>query len=446
MKFISNSNDLSRFLEIPIAKNIPLRSISLDSRTIKKGALFFAIKGKNFNGNHFVDIAFNKGASIIIADDKKFLKTKNNRIIYVKNTIQALKKISENIIKSYDGKTIAITGSSGKTSTTNIVASTLKSSSQTLKNFNNEIGMPISLMNASKKSKNIVLEIGASKLKDIHYLSNIIKPHIGVITNIGKSHLEMLKNIEGVLKAKSELVSNIKRNGYLVVPNENMKNLNFWKNIRSDIQIITFGMDKSADFYPKKIKFNKNKMNFYIASTYMKEDLKITTSLNGEHNIKNILTSFAVNYCLGNTNNFFINVLKNDAIKEMRQIKSKWLRGSLLIDDTYNANPDSTRKSIDLLSMYKKRTILVLGDMLELGKYKKKYHKEIGEYAKNRGINILLGFGDLTKNTINSFGKGGLFFKQEEDLKRFLKENVTAKDVILIKGSRGMTMERFINV
>ena len=98
MKFISNSNDLSRFLEIPIAKNIPLRSISLDSRTIKKGALFFAIKGKNFNGNHFVDIAFNKGASIIIADDKKFLKTKNNRIIYVKNTIQALKKISENII------------------------------------------------------------------------------------------------------------------------------------------------------------------------------------------------------------------------------------------------------------------------------------------------------------------------------------------------------------
>ena len=97
-------------------------------------------------------------------------------------------------------------------------------------------------------------------------------------------------------------------------------------------------------FYPKKIKFGKNKMNFYIASRYIKEDLKITTSLNGEHNIKNILTSFAVNYCLGNTNNFFINVLKNDAIKEMRQIKSKWIRGSLLIDDTYNANPDSTRK------------------------------------------------------------------------------------------------------
>ena len=112
MKFISNSNDLSRFLEIPIAKNIPLRSISIDTRTIKKGALFFAIKGKNFNGNHFVDIALNKGASIIIVDDKKFLKTRNNRIIYVKNTIQALKKISENIIKSYDGKTIAITGSS----------------------------------------------------------------------------------------------------------------------------------------------------------------------------------------------------------------------------------------------------------------------------------------------------------------------------------------------
>jgi UDP-N-acetylmuramoyl-tripeptide--D-alanyl-D-alanine ligase len=168
--------------------------------------------------------------------------------------------------------------------------------------------------------------------------------------------------------------------------------------------------------------------------------------MSGEHNICNILTSYAVSFCLGNNSNYFINALKKELIKDTRQIKSKWLNGSLLIDDTYNANPDSAKKSIDLLCNYKERKILVFGDMLELGRFRKNYHKKIGEYAKSNGIDIMLGFGDLTLNSTKSFGKNGIFFKKEEDLKKYLKENVRSKDVILIKGSRGMRMERFINV
>ena len=160
--------------------------------------LFIAINGINFNGNDFVEDAFKKGASIAIVDDKRFLKTNDKRIIYVKNSIQALKKISKSIIRSYQGKIICITSSNGKTSTTNIIASVLNSSSKTISNFNNEIGVPLSIMNASSKSKNIVLEIGASKFNDINYLSKIIQPSIGVITNIGNSHLDTLKNIDGV--------------------------------------------------------------------------------------------------------------------------------------------------------------------------------------------------------------------------------------------------------
>lgn len=446
MKFISNSNDLSQYLDIPIIKNIPLKSISIDTRTLKKHSLFIAIKGKNFDGNNFVDKAFKKGASIALVDDKKFLNSKNKRIVYVGNTILSLKKISKNIISAYQGSVIAITGSNGKTTTTNILGSTLKASSKTLKNYNNEIGMPLSIMHASIKSKNLVLEIGASKPNDINYLSKIIKPDIGVITNIGSSHLEVLRNIEGVLKVKSELIPNIKKNGYLVVPSENKKHLNFWKKIRSDINFVTFGIKKDADFYPRKLKHHKDGMSFSIASPYLKKDLDIITSLEGEHNVKNILASFAVNFIIGNSNDFFVAAFKNNAVKNIRQSKSKWLKGSLLIDDTYNANPDSSKKSIDLLSNYKKRTVLVLGDMLELGKYEKKMHKEIGNYAKSKKIDLLIGFGKLTKYSVDAYGKKGVFFDNEKDLKSFLKENICSSDVILIKGSRGMKMERFINV
>ena len=446
MKFISSSNDLSVYLDLNIAKGIPIKNISTDTRTIKKESLFIAIKGDKFDGNDFVEEAFKKGASLAIADNKKLLKIRNKKIVYVKNTIGALKKISENIIKKYSGNVIAITGSNGKTTTTNIIANSLNNTSKTIGNYNNEIGMPLSIINASPKSKNIIIEIGAAKAGDIDYLSRILNPFIGVITNIGNSHLETLKNINGVLKVKSEIVNNIKKGGYLIVPNENKKHLNYWKLIRDDINIYSFGMTKSADFFASDIRVKKEGMHFKISSKLIDKDIQIKTSLEGEHNIKNILSSFVTHYCLDNNINNFALKLNSNKIKNVRQIKSKWLKGSTLIDDTYNANPDSSKKSIDLLSKYKKNTILVIGDMLELGKYKKKLHKEVGEYAKANGINIVLGFGELTKETIKAFGKKGIFFDNEESLKSYLIKNITSKDVILIKGSRGMKMERFINV
>ena len=446
MKFISSSNDLSVYLDLNIAKGIPIKNISIDTRTIKKDSLFIAIKGDKFDGNDFVQEAFEKGASLAIADNKKFLKIRNKKIVYVKNTIGALKKISENIIKKYGGNVIAITGSNGKTTTTNIIANSLNNTSKTIGNYNNEIGMPLSIINASPKSKNIIIEIGAAKAGDIDYLSKILNPFIGVITNIGNSHLETLKNINGVLKVKSEIVNNIKKGGYLIVPNENKKHLSYWKLIRDDINIYSFGMTKSADFFASDIRVKREGMHFKISSKLIDKDIQIKTSLEGEHNIKNILSSFVTHYCLDNNINNFALKLNSNKIKNVRQIKSKWLKGSTLIDDTYNANPDSSKKSIDLLSKYKKNTILVIGDMLELGKYKKKLHKEVGEYAKANGINIVLGFGELTKETIKAFGKKGIFFDNEESLKSYLIKNITSKDVILIKGSRGMKMERFINV
>jgi UDP-N-acetylmuramoyl-tripeptide--D-alanyl-D-alanine ligase len=447
MKFINNSYDLTRYLGIPVKKNIDIKSISTDTRSIKKGALFIAIKGDFFNGNDYVENAISQKACLVITDDKKFKDSKNKKIIYVNNSILALRKISRNIIKDYSGNIIGITGSNGKTSTTNIIANSLKSCSSTLKNFNNEIGVPLSIMSANRKSKNLVIEMGAAKLNDINYLSSFLRPNIGVITNIGNSHLQSLKNIRGVFKVKSELITNIKKGGCLVVPNDNKSHLKLWKIIRNDIDIITFGLKPSADFYPSDIKYSLEKTQFYICSKKYKVKLKVATKLAGEHNVKNILASFAVSFFLNKPSQIFADSLnkKLDLITT-RQKHSKWLKNSLLIDDTYNANPDSVKKSIDLLTSTNKRKVFVLGDMLELGRFRKKMHKDIGKYAAFKKIDIFLGFGNLTKYSVESFGKKGFFFKNEDDLRKYLRENINSKDVVLLKGSRGMKMERFINV
>ncbi len=446
MKFITNTSDLAKFLNKKIKFNALIKSISTDTRSLKKNSLFIAIKGDNFDGNDFVDEALSKGSNIIIADNKRFKNNKDKRIIWVNDSIKALKTISNNIIKDYGGNVIAITGSNGKTTTTNIIGKTLKNNSKTLKNFNNEIGMPLSLMNASSKSKNLIFEIGASKLNDIDYLSKILQPNVGLITNIGNSHLESLKNIDGVFKVKSEIVKNIKKNGFLVVPNDNKKHLNKWKKMRSDITTISFGMKDDSDFYPIDVKIKQNGLSFLVSSRLLEKPIKISSSLEGVHNVKNILSACAVHYCLGQNLQDFSKLISLSKLDNLRQVKYKWLKGSTLIDDSYNANPDSTKKSIDLLSNYNKKTVLLLGDMLELGRYKNKLHKEVGEYAKSKGISKLIAFGNLTRHSIDGFGKNGIFFNDETKLKNYLRKNITSKNVILIKGSRGMKMERFIDV
>ena len=446
MKFINNSNDLAKLLNIKIAKDIKISNVSTDTRDLKPESLFFAIKGQKFNGNDYVENALKKGACLVITDSKRFKSSNKKRIIYVNNTVGSLRKIAKNILKSFKGNVIGITGSNGKTTTTKIISSVLNKSSGTLKNYNNEIGMPLSIINANPKAKHLVIEMGAAKPKDIQYLSSVLKPNIGLITNIGNSHLEKLKNIEGVLKVKSELISNIRKDGYLIVPNENSKYLSFWRSLRNDINVVTFGMKKSADFYPEEIQYSLNESKFRIKSKKYNTNIQIETSLSGEHNLRNILASYAVSYIVKNSDEIFSTKLKNNLDSIIRQKQSKWLRGSVLIDDTYNANPESVKKALDLLATSSKRKIVVLGDMLELGRLGKQMHKDVGKYAATKKIDIFLGFGDLTKYAVEGFGKDGIFFNDEILLKEFLKKNIQSKDVVLIKGSRGMKMERYIDV
>ena len=446
MKFISNTNDIRHHLGIK-NESYPasIRNITFDSRKVKKSSFFICLKGENSDGNEFIDEALKKGASLILSNRKK-LAENNKKIIYTPNTIKALRKISESIINSFSNNRIGITGSNGKTTTTKIITKTLFNSSATIKNFNNEIGMPLSIMNARMNAKNLVIEMGAAKFKDIDYLSSILKPNIGIITNIGHSHLENLKNTEGVLKVKSELVSNITKGGHLIVPANNENHLSYWKKIRRDIDLITFSAYKNADFIAKNIKESNAGMSFLIHSKNYDVNVDIKTDLSGMHNVENILAAYIVNFLTQKNNKFFQKKMSLIDRYTSRQRKLDWINKSMLIDDSYNANPDSVKKSLELLSKYKERKLFIMGDMLELGKQSTSYHKQIGKYAADMGIDIVLAFGDHTRHSVNEFGKNGFFFECEKELKDFINNNVKSKDIVLLKGSRGMKMERFINV
>ena len=443
MKFISSTNDIRKYLGLKLKKNIKFKNISIDTRTIKKDSLFIALRGGNFNGNKFIEKAFSSGAIAVLCSDKSYIN--KNNVIYVPSVRKALSKISSEIASDFKGKKILITGSNGKTSTTNIISKSLPKCSSTIKNFNNEIGLPISIMSSKKDSKYMVLEAGAAKKGDIKYLSKIVKPDIGIITNIGNSHLEKLINIEGVFKVKSELIRNIRKGGALIVPND-VNYLQRWKNMAKGIKVIP--VPKKFITKNEKISKDKKVMTFDIIKSCSDDKkskaVSISSSLLGKHNIQNILVCYTCLNVLGESNSKMLKSLKNISSSISRQRILSWRNKSTLIDDTYNANPESVKRSIDVLSEFSGRKIFIFGDMFELGRFRKKLHVEIGSYAKNSKIDILITFGELSKFASSGFQKKSYNFYNEEQLEAFIANFIKKNDIVLIKGSRGMKMERFI--
>ena len=443
MKFISSTNDIRKYLGLKPKKNIKFRNISIDTRNIKKDSLFIALRGENFNGNKFIEKAFSSGAIAVLCSDKSYIN--KNNVIYVPSVRKALSKISSEIASDFKGKKILITGSNGKTSTTNIISKSLPKCSSTIKNFNNEIGLPISIMSSKKDSKYMVLEAGAAKKGDIEYLSKIVKPDIGIITNIGNSHLEKLINIEGVFKVKSELIKNIRKGGTLIVPND-MNYLQRWKNMAKGISVVP--VPKKFIAKNEKILKDKKVMTFDIIKSCNDDKkskaISISSSLLGKHNVQNILVCHTCLNVLGESNLKMLKSLKNISSSISRQRILSWRNKSTLIDDTYNANPESVKRSIDVLSEFSGRKIFIFGDMFELGRFRKKLHIDIGSYAKNSKIDILITFGELSKFASSGFQKKSYNFYNEVQLKAFIADFIKKNDIVLIKGSRGMKMERFI--
>jgi UDP-N-acetylmuramoyl-tripeptide--D-alanyl-D-alanine ligase len=446
MKLIKNTQDLLTSLKLDAKSGLPIRNFQIDSRKVTKNSVFFGLTGLKEDGSLYANDAIRKGASLAIVKESKILNSsaKSSKIILVKSPEKCLIESARIAMGRYKGNVIGVTGSNGKTTTKNILKNCIKNSYATFQNYNNEIGLPLCALELDSKNTAAIFEMGAAKLGDIDLLSKIIKPNIGIITHIGHSHLDGLNSVRGVLEVKSELISNIKKDGIAIVPDG--KYLNHWKKMRDDISFYTFGKKSSASYFPSQIQMTKQGLSFFIESIHLKKRIQIKTKLLGMHNVLNILASFAAIHAAQLNIEEFVDGLRGLLNPPQRLELKTWAQQSQVIDDTYNANPDSMRAALDVLCQFQGRKVAILGDMAELGRYRKKLHIGLGDYAKIHGVDILLGYGDLIRHTAFAFGDNGFFFNDKIELIDFLKKNLVGKENILLKGSRSMRMEEILDL
>ncbi len=428
----------------------PVSSVSIDSRSIRKNSLFIAVKGENFDGHDFVREAVKKGASSVIISEKKYklFADLNIPVITVKDTVKALGDAAKLWRKKLDTKIIGITGSAGKTTTKEILAALLSEKykvNKTTGNNNNHIGVPLTILSTNRRHDYLVLELGTNHFGEIAYTADIASPDFALITNIGNSHLEFLKNKNGVLKEKAALFnSTAGKNGVIFINNDDALLKNEMKSYGNKI---TFGFLNGSNIKGEIGGFNNNGQTL-MNIRYGKKTITQSLPLYGEQNAKNYLASVAVALKAGmNKSEISAGTLKLKPAD--KRLNVKVLRNFILIDDTYNANPDSTRLALELLHKIKKyeNKIAVLGDMLELGKQGVRLHKQLAAVIKKNKIDSVYLTGKLMKHLAGELKKTKTefkYFKDRNDLKDFLSGLDIKNSVVLVKGSRGMRMEDFV--
>ncbi|MDV3426783.1 MAG: UDP-N-acetylmuramoyl-tripeptide--D-alanyl-D-alanine ligase [Bacillota bacterium] len=419
--------------------------VFIDSRKKARDGIFFGLKGEKVNGSKYAAMASENGASLVIIDEMTadIEKVKDySSVILVKDAKEALK----NLAKYYRGclkiKVVGITGSNGKTSTKDLAAAVLSSRFKVLKtegNFNNEIGLPLTVFKLDNSYDAAVLEMGMSNLGEIHSLTDIARPDIGIITNIGVSHLQNLKTRENILKAKLEITDFFKKENTLIINGDN----DLLKDYTDDkFSIIKAGKEKYNNIYADDIKLLENGVSFSVYEDGKYMDRVFIDSL-GEHSVTNSILAAALGRKMGLTYTEIKKGLKNSDKTKMRlEVIDK--TNYKIVNDCYNASPDSMKAAIDVIKSFKGRKIAVLGTMLELGENSGKMHREVGRYAKENGADMLLATGDFKDEYFNGFGNGCYTFSNKSDLALFLKDNISQDDVILIKASRGMKFETII--
>lgn len=429
-----------------------LHSVSIDTRTIKKGSLFVAIKGEKYDGHAFVSQAINKGAGAVVINRntlKKFDKV-TIPIITVADTKKALGDLAQLWRMKLNAKVIALTGSNGKTTTKEIVVSLLGQKYRvvgTKDNNNNDIGVPLSIFQADAETEMLVLELGTNHFDEIAYTAEIAQPDLALITNIGESHLEYLKNLEGVLSEKKALLSFTYKRGGEVLINSDDTFLSPLTKEFPDSQ--TFGFKKKATVLGKILSTDLNgKTRLQVTSNGKVKEF--TLPLYGESNAKNILAAVAIVLNCGLNLTDIQKGLKNVTPAKQRADVTTFEK-LILIDDTYNANPLSMRAAFDLLGRINKfaRKIAILGDMFELGREAVSMHKGLAQYILKNKIKEIYLTGSLMKNLFTELKNSGInvnYFKDREKLTDYLKSNNLMNSTVLVKGSRGMKMEEFVTI
>lgn len=432
-------------------KDTRVAGLSIDSRTLKRQEAFLAIKGSNFNGHDFISAAIKKGSPCIIkqADEKKAVG-KSVALIEVGDTQKALGELACFWRNKFNIPVIALTGSNGKTTVKEMIARVLSAQYSVLKNEgtkNNQLGLPLTLLKLEPKHNLAVLELGTNHPGEIEYLAKICQPNIGIITNIGPAHLEYLKNLAGVLKEKYALIDNLNRPRLAILNADDALLKTKIKQKRNREIIFTYGMKNQSEFFASGISLKRGSLKFKLNNKY-KFELKTPAC----HNISNALAAIAVGRLFGMSYSKIKQALSNFEFIPGR-LKIITLNQVKFIDDTYNSNPFSFTQALEVLDSFRNsgRKILVMGDMLELGSQKEKFHRQAG-YQVAGACDVLVAVGRLSRLSAESARGAGLGAKMiftcdsSSEAREVLFNRISPDkdDVVLVKGSRLMKMEEVL--
>jgi len=426
-----------------------VKSVCVDSRVLKRGEFFFALKGKNFDGHDFIKNAVEREAGGIVysKEDADFAKPfpKFPSIIKVSDTLAALAALAKAYRARFPKiKVTGITGSNGKTTTKEMLVSILKRKFSTAfnkGNFNNRIGLPLSVLNLNKENAHAVFEMGTSEFGEIKILADIVSPDAAIITNIGLAHLETFKNPEGVFKEKRALFERVSNDGFAVINNDDKILKEMPRKAYS--KTITFGLYGGADVYAKNIALLDGEQSFELHAG--SKSALINTPVKGKFNVYNALAAAAAAYGHGMSLEDIKAGIENFEPPSMRLETRVLKNGITLINDAYNANPSSMKESVlaAVESYADKDVYLVLGDMAELGEKAGEHHAQIGEFIdglKIKGVYLAGGLISRAKENISS--KPVFCVQKRQDLiEKLLKEPFNSKSVVLFKASRSSKLE-----
>ncbi len=414
---------------------------SVDSRSINQGDLFFAIRGDHFDGHRFVQNAFDAGAVAAVVSEP--VKVEDHPVLTVEDTVRSLGQIANRARCNWGKQVVAVTGSAGKTSTKDIIAALLSTRfrvGKTIGNLNNHIGLPLTLLRLPDDADVAVVEMGMNHAGEIRELANIARPQIGVVTNVGYAHIESFASIEDIAAVKRELVEELPLDGTAVLNADDARVLRFSESYRG--KVFTYGLDNRADLNAENIESGA------IGSHFNVEGVHFRTKLTGKHAVSNILAGLAVARVVDIPLRDLVGAVEQLTPGEMRG-QRRQVGGLIILNDSYNSNPEAARSMIDVLrSEPSLRKIAVLGEMLELGAWAEKLHRNVGGYAANQGINILIGIGGAARYMVDEAVKLGMaadatfFFENAEEAGEFLRNFVLPGDALLFKGSRGTHVER----
>lgn len=431
-------------------ENYDYTGVSIDSRKIEKGNIFIAFKGEKFNGNSFVSDVIQKGAVLCIVDemlfDEKKINESNCSIILVDDTKKALCLLAKAYRQKLNVKIIGITGSTGKTSTKDFTASVLSVKYKVFKtigNHNNDIGMPLMLLKIDNSYDVAVLEMGMSHINEIHNLVDICRPDVGIITNIGISHIENLKTQDNIFKAKMEITDFFNKNSILIVNGDDkyLSTIN-----TKDFMVKKAGTSDTCDIRAKDIVLKEEGSKFSIYSKSNEKIFDLELKLLGIHNVMNACVATA---CASAFNIEYDDIQKGFNNIKLTSMRLDIIRGEkfIIIDDSYNASPDSMKAALAVLKNIKcKRRVAILGTMRELGDKSFEAHFEVGEYARNNGIDFLISVGEYSEAYKKGFDSPDFIdFENTENTITQIGNIIENGDAVLIKASRAMKFENIVN-